>query len=737
LQLKLGRKMKILQLSTILCGILATTSLIANDTTIYQMDVISVSASPIHDHEAFDVPNQVDVIQGANKTLKATASLGAILEDISGVNNISTGTQAGKPVVRGMTGERVKVISNGSPTDSQTYGIRHVLNTDPFIADRIEVIRGAQGVLYGSDALGGVVNILSPEILTAPEGKSIAKGEVAGEYHTNNTERMGGVKIQAASGKLGVNAAISKRKAGNFSTPDANTWDKGEVAGNEPRFAGELPYTNFDTTSAQVAIGYTDNWGRISAQHTYWESFQNYLGHTSRPQGTALTNFDYSAVASAGQKLTNNETQLKGEFLLGEWIFKPTLARTLNQRKAATNTPYEIMETKKGTADYLNIEVDRYDGRLAFEHPKVGNFKGEIAIEGFDKDQTLIEGKLSPTASEKGNAIYLFEEADYEKWILQAGLRYDTKRINAPTDGTNSPFVTAGIFNPSNNSQEFNGFSGSLGAVYHLTSRWNLAGNIARGFRAPSIFELYAGGIHGGVQAYQLGNPDLNAETTWGADVALRYKDDKTKASLGVYHTIINDYIYLANTGRNRDPQTGVIVSSGGIPEMKNQQTDATMQGIEFSFDTFITDSTRIDGGFELIRGRDTTNDLKLTMMPANNLRLALHQDVGSLGIFDHSTFSITMKSAASASAAGPQEPFAQYNDKTKFPFGSADTAGYTVWGLGCNANINMGTQKAQLGIKVTNLFDKEYRDFLDTYKGYALAIGRDVSFTLTLPFEI
>jgi len=699
----------------LLLSTLAAATLVANDTTMYQMDAISVSASPIHDHETFDVPNQIDLIEGSTKTLKATASLGAILEDISGVNNISTGTQAGKPVIRGMTGERVKVLSNGSATDSQTYGIRHVLNTDPFIADRIEVIRGAQGVLYGSDALGGVVNVLSNEILTAPEGKSIVKGEVAGEVHSNNEERMGGVKIQVARGKLGVNAAITQRKAGNFSTPDATEWKKGDPAGDQPRFAGELPYTNFDTKSAQVAIGYTDNWGKVSAQHTYWQSFQNYLGHTSAP--------NFTAVASAGQKLTNNETQLKGEFLLGEWILKPTLSRTLNQREAATNTPYEMMETKKGTADYLNIEVDRLDGRLALEHPKIGDFEGEIGIEGFTKDQTLIEGKLAPTATETGKALYLFEEADYEKWIFQTGLRYDTKNITAPTDGINVPFVTAGIFNGSNNSQEFNGFSGSVGATYRLTSHWNIAGNMARGFRAPSIFELYAGGIHGGVQAYQLGNPNLNAETTLGGDLSLRYKDDKTKGSLSIYHTLINDYIYLSNTG----------TYTGALPNMKNEQTDATMQGIEFSLDTFITETTRIDGGFELIRGRDTTNDRKLTMIPANTLRLALHQNVGSLGTLENSTFSITMKSAASASVAGPQEPFAQYNT---MPFGTANTAGYTVWGLGYNADMKMGGQKAKLGLKVTNLFNTQYRDFLDTYKGYALAMGRDVSLTLSVPFK-
>ncbi len=705
----------------LLLSSLVATVLVANDTSVYQMDTISVSASPVHEHNTFDSPNQINVIQNSEKTLKATASLGGILEEFSGVNNIATGPQAGKPVVRGMSGERVKVLSNTSATDSQTYGIRHILNTDPFIADSIEVVRGAQGVLYGSDALGGVVNILSPKILSAKEGETKIAGEVAGEYHTNNNERMGGAKIQTAQGKLGVNVAVVKREADNFHTPDADTWKKGDPAiGDKPRFSGELPYTNFETTSAFAAIGYTDEWGDVALQHTYWQSFQNYLGHTAGP--------DFNPVASAGQKLTNNETQLKSELFLGEWIAKPMLSYTFNQREAATNTPYENMESKKATADYLEIQSNRLDWRFAAEHPQLGDFIGEIGFEGFDKDQELLEGKLSPSATEKGRSIYLFEEADYEKWIVQVGVRYDHKSVNAPLDGNNAQFVTEGIFDATNNEQDFSGFSGSLGATYRLTSNWNLAGNIARGFRAPSIFELYAGGVHGGVQAYQKGNPELHAESTLGTDLSLRYKDEKTKASLGMYYTTIKDYIYLANTGATQTVN-GIL-----LPIMQNEQTDATMQGFEFSIDSYVSDSTNLEGGFELIKGLDTSNDRKLTMMPANNLRLAVHQNVGAIGALQNSIFSLDMKYAASQTVAGSYEPFSQYNT---MPFGSADTKAYTLWGAGYNADIAIGEQKAKLGIKITNLLDTKYRDFLDTYKGYALGMGRDISLTLTVPFNL
>lgn len=696
-----------------LLSIFAAGALLADELSSEHLmiEAITVSASPIHEHDAFDVPAQIDALERDDIIAKSTSSLGAILEDIPGVNNLSIGSQAGKPVIRGMNGERVKILSNGNATDFQTYGIRHISNTEPFLAERIEVIRGAQGVLYGSDALGGVVNLLSPELLYAKEGESEVRGDVLGEYHTNNDERFGGVKIQAASGKLGVNAGFTKRKAGNLHTPTSDTWAPGSptTPGTLPRFAGELPYTDFETTSVLAAIGYTDDWGNVSLQHTYWQSYQNYLGHGSAPS--------YNAVASAGQDLSNNETQLRGEFLAGEWIVKPTVSRTLNRRQAATNVPYESMNASNID---LDIEVDRLDAKLALVHPQIGIFDGEIGIEGYDKEQNVRAGHLVPDADETGQSIYLFEEADLEQWVLQWGLRYDTRDIEAKETAEGN--------------RRFSAMGGSIGATYKIDPRWNVAVNISRGFRAPSIFELYADGVHGGVQAYQTGNPDLGEETTLGGDLSLRYKDETTKASFTLYRTYIDDYIYLANTGYYRNT-AGVRFTSAGtgrMAEMTNRQTDARMQGIEFAFETRPCDALRFDGAFEIIEGKDTANDRDLTMMPANNMRLGLHYNLGTFGNVKNNTASVHLKAVDDQQAAGAHEPFAQYNT---MPFGSADTAGYVLWGIGYESDVLMMDRTARLGIRVDNLFDTEYRDFLDTYKGYALGTGRNVSFSLRIPF--
>jgi len=675
-----------------------------------ELEAISVSASPIHNHGTFDVPAAVDVLDKDEIASKTTASLGEILSDIPGVDNISTGSQAGKPVIRGMSGERVKVLSNGNSTDFQTYGIRHLSNTDPFLADRIEVVRGAQGVLYGSDALGGVVNILSPKLLFAKEGETKLQGEILGEYHTNNDEKAGGVKIQSALGKIGLNISAIKRKSGNINTPDADTWEPGDstVAGTKPRFAGELPYTNSESTSAQIAIGYTDDWGDIKLQHTYWQSFQNYLGHTGGPQ--------YNAISSAGQDLSNNETQLSANIFMDEWIFKPTISRTLNKRQAATGVKYESMNA---TNINLDIEVDRLDARLSVLHPMIWIFEGEIGIEGYKKEQTVDKGNLVPNADENAKAIYVFEEADIGKWIGQWGLRYDTREVDSKI---------------ANDSKKFSAVGGSLGLTYKLTPNWNIATNLSRGFRAPSIFELYANGTHGGVQAYQIGNENLKEETTLGGDLSLRYKDKNTKGTLTLYHTYIDNYIYLANTGNRRNPTTGAIISSGGIPEMTNEQTSAQMQGIEFSIETYLSDDTRIKGSFEIIDGKDTDNNRDLTMMPANNLHLALYHNIGTFKSAKDNIISVNMQAYDEQKASGLQEPFSQYNN---FPFGSADTAGYVLWGIGYESELDIMGQKAKVLVNMDNLFDTKYNNFLDTYKGYALGMGRNISFSVRIPFAL
>ncbi len=681
---------------------------------------ITVTASPVGTHSSVEIPCQIDTVKAKEIT---SASLGEVLSNIAGVNNSSTGSQAGKPIIRGMGGDRVKILSNGNPTDFQTYGTRHIATLDPLLASRIEVVRGAQGVLYGSDALGGVVNVLSPSYLVADENETLFNGSYIGEYNSNNNEFANAIKTQSAVGKVGFNLSASQRKGDNYSTGKSDRWQSGTTS-DLPRFAGELPYTNFETKSVQAGVGYTEDLYEISLQHTYWQSFQNFLGHTSAPA--------FNAVASAGQDLINNETQFDGSFSLGDWMLKSKFSLTNNRREATTGIPYEDIKSAINTPAYLDIEVDRQDMKLALQHPTFLGFDGEIGLDGYDKKQTLKNGKLVPTANEKGLGIYLFEEKSMGDVELQGGIRYDTRNVKALLDGQNNGyFIDRNFFDATNNEQDFSAFGASLGATYKLNSDFTLATNLSKGFRAPSIFELFAGGVHGGVQAFQIGNPNLQEENSLGIDLSLRYQKDATNANLTFYSNTINNYIQLTNTGYYRNPTTGERATTG-LVEMQNEQTDARIDGIEFSLESKITDATTIRSTAEYIQGKDTKNNQNLAYIPPSHISVGATQSIGSFGKLTNNEILVDVRMYEGQKVAGLFEPFAQYNNT---PFGSADTSGYALFDLGYHSTLHLESRDIDLSVKATNIFDLGYRDYLDTYKGYALAMGRNITFNLSIPF--
>jgi len=699
---------------------------------------VTVSASPIHEHEAFDVPSQIDSLSGQQKMQKDSGSLGEMLDGIPGVNNMSAGTQSGKPVIRGMTGNRVKVLSNGQTTDYQAYGTRHLPNVDPYLAERIEVIRGPQSVLYGSEAMGGVVNVIQSDI---PYGRE-THGELAGEYNTNNRETQVGAKVGAGSEKFGVTAGISVREADNFRVPDVDSKQAASPPITDlPVFVGEVPFTNFENRSANIGLGYQDDWGQVELRHTQWISKQNYLG-IEKEDG------QFEAVA-AGQKLQNDETQLSAEFFLdGDWVLKPSWTHTRNTREATHDLPYETMSEDEGTNHYLDLVVHRDDVKLALEHPKFGDFEGEIGVEMSEKQQTLRSGHLTPSADVSKRAIYLFEEADYDRWLVQFGARYDIHTVEAPINDDNEHFEHLGFFDESNNERDFSVFSGSLGATYRLNDEWSLAANLARGFRAPSIFELYAGGEHGGVQAFQIGNPDLNEEVSLNTDLSLRWQTDKAHMVATVYQNSVSDYIYLANTGKYRYSEAAIegddaldeddlatqfdTQVDGTLPEMQAQQTDAVIRGLELSYAQRFNARWSGDLALEIIDGQDVSNDQELPLIPANNLTLNGHYHPADMGNWRNQKVSLGVKLVAEKDAAGSYEPFSQFDN---MPVGTASTDAYAVWNLGYVADVKLDRQTVQLGAAVENLFDTDYVDFLNTYKGYTLNPGRNFKLTARLNF--
>lgn len=664
----------------------------------------------------------------------STASLGESLEGLPGVNNLSSGSQSGKPVVRGDTSLRLPVLSDGMTMEYQAEGTRHNPNVDPALTEKLQIIRGPQGLKYSSQAVKSAVNVAGPQIDYAGKGQTKTSGEVMGEVNSNNSETLLGAKAKFSSNGIGLVGGVTTRKGNDYNSPkgdEAGDVKPGDPAGSKPLVTGTTPYTNFETQSGVLGIGYQANWGQVELRHNVWQSKQNYLGVEAKPG-------EYELIPSAGQKLKNEETQLKAEFFAKEWVIKPSYAHTRNQREAMHEVVYEQMAAYKGDEEYLNIVVNRDDYKLAIEHPAIAGWTGEFGVSHFDKDQKLRSGHLTPSAKSDGTGVFVVEKQHFKDWEVEIGARYDTQKIKAPLSAENAHFWDeTKVYDASNNSRTFSDWSGALGLAYHATPNWTLTGNLGRSFRAPSIFELYASGAHGGVQAYQLGNPNLKAETSVNSELAATWQSSRLHSTVAVYSNWVDNYIVLENTVPTEYcDHDGSCQATQNLAypyrKMINAQTNALIQGIEWSAKYQMTKSLQWRATAEVMQGRDTKNNRDLPLMPADNATLNADYTFANQGWLHQPYIGLGTKYVAAKKSAGLYEPFSQF-DST--PFGTASTDAYWLWNLQTGTQLKFAKQPLKLDLTVQNLLDTEYRDFLDTYKGYALGMGRNVRLHASMAF--
>ena len=674
-----------------------------------ELGPISVTGAPLPGSPLSQAAD-VDVVESDDIEAKGATNLGEAVEDLAGVDSISTGNGVGKPVIRGLSGERIKILSNGVGVDHQQYGVRHMPTTDTFLMDRVEVVRGASSVLYGSSALGGAINLLPPAIAwdTPVEGEALTR------YSTNNGQWDTGIKATGGNGRFGYAAGLIRRSAGNIETPDETTYfppPPAEQFRDAPAYTGKLGYTDFNQVNGDFALGYRDDGGgEWTARYSRYNDEHNFL--LPPPAGNLPPAAGEEGV---GQYIDNEQVELAGNKQAGGITWKPKLVWQNNRRRSnAAGTPRAA-----GFDNAIDIEFDQYTARLEGQHgPVLGLDGGTVGIEYVNKDQ-VSRGttQLSPGGTVENAAIFAFEEKGIGDLLLQAGLRYDHHEVEGKASKTANP--SQSVIDAEK--QTYDVITGSLGGIYSLTRQLSVAANVGRGFRAPSLFELYVAGQHGGVAAFQQGNADLDEETSLNTDLSLRWASDTLRAKATVYRNAIDDYIFLQDTGR----------AVNGLPVLENAQADAVLTGAELSIEKDVNTWMTLSLAAETVHGERRDNDDELPLLPADNVRVGAQFKPASEGWLRDPRASVSVRYYASKDAA-PGEPFAQFDNA---PFGSASTDDYYLVDLGAGFSPQIGGQTVHLDMAIHNLMDEDYRGFLDTYKGYALSPGRDVRLTARLPF--
>jgi iron complex outermembrane recepter protein len=638
--------------------------------SVVELSELQVTASPLAT-STLESPQPVAVLGGEDLTRAQAPSLGETLNSVPGVHSFSTGAGIGKPVIRGLTSNRVLILDEGQRMETQQWGDEHSPNIETANADRVEVIRGPASVLYGSDALGGVINVLQPDLPDAIGKGSIINGRASTAYSTNNREPDGSLMVEGASGGFAFRAEGSGRIAKDVRTPDYRLWNSGLRQGG-----------------GEGTLAYQGAWGSIRGTYS------------QRNEKLFLTDEDPTATPT--QRMATNRASLD--------IALPFRTSRLEAKAGWERSRRREFEDSLTPDVALGLLSKTWTGSLNYHHPALGKVYGIVGASGlrtgFDKfgEETLI-----PNNRVWSVGTYAFEQADFGPWRLSAGARYDHRHLDVDED------TDLGV---AAQTRTYNSLSGNLGVLYRLSEPVALVLNVGRGFRAPNSFELFANGVHEGTVAFERGDPALKNETSINTDLALRVQSSKVTLEIGGFANYIHNFIFSVPTGTT-DPGSGFEI-------FDFTQGNARLLGFESSIQYHPMTYLHLQLGADYTNGQNTSAGEPLPTIPPFRASYTVRLEPADIGPLQSPYLSVGGESNAKQSRLNPAEAafFAQAFEGAGF-----QSMGYTLANAGAGFTLGLGERRFQFDFSARNLFDKSYADFLSRIKTNAQLPGMGRTF--------
>lgn len=518
---------------------------------------------------------------------KAAPSLGEILDGNPGVSVRTFGSAPARPVIRGMDGERVLILQNGERMgDLSGTAVDHAVALDPLSMDRVEVIRGPASLLYGSSAIGGVVNLFSYDMPREWDGG--ASGSLASHLATVNDMGSGLVRIQHGWDRFALSGRVIYRQGGDIRTPD-----------------GRLPDTALNNLSYSTGMGYRT--GRFET-------------------GLSFTGMDYTyglpeAIDDPDEKveirMSRVNIQNVSTMQLGGFFENAEL------RIQYSDYHHDEIETEirpDGSVDEdLEISFDQrtLSSSVLLRHRPLGRVQGALGLSA-NRTRLSVGGDeaLTPDADSYFLAAYLYEDVRLNHALtMKTGARLEIKETFVRT---NELFTDADAFEDRSDLI----FSGAMGLSYSPVSNWQAGLHIARAFRTPGVEELYSDAPHLAAGSYDIGDPTLGNEISHGADFFLKYRSHRLSGELSLFANWIDNYINFSPTGMIHEPS--------GLPVFQYGSSDALLYGFEFQVNMTLTDQLLANIGFDYVRGKERTGDrLNLPFIPPYRTHLSMMYDTG------------------------------------------------------------------------------------------------------------
>jgi iron complex outermembrane receptor protein len=621
---------------------------------------------------------KIDVLRSKDIALSGTPNFMESLTKVPGVDMIAKGQGVSKPVIRGLSMNDVLVMNNSVRIENYQFSENHPLGIDDNDVERVEIIKGPASLLYGSDAIGGVINFIKEK--PAPVGK------ILGDY-----------RLQLHSNTLGMNNSIglkgaSKNIFGGFRFGNKTHADYLQGGGDY------VPNSRFNEMTFNANTGYT---AKIGTFKLFYDYFKQDLGMTVPPVKPLITEQGRKNEIWF-QDLEHQLLSSQNSFYLGKFKWDINAAYQNALRKLQTTLDVPFVE--------MNLNTITYESKLYL--PSSDKSEYIIGIQGMSQNNRNLNNRASqflPDANISnigflGLAQYTF----FKKLKLQGGLRFDMYKTETFALGIEG---TSGYHAPVN--KDFQNLNGSIGATYNVNEKIMFRANFAKGYRVPNLSELTSNGMHG--NRYEIGNENLSPENSFETDLSMHYHGEFLSFDLAGFYNQINDYIFISPT---------TDTTSTGVGIYRFSQTNATLYGGEagIHFHPKSLPWLHIEGTYSSVIGKQENGNY-LPFIPAQKFRYEIRAEREKIGFLKKPSIKLSALTALKQRNPSPYE---------------TATNGYTLVNFSVNTDFHISRQILNFGISVNNIFDTQYFDHLSTLQPLNYYNqGRNISVSLKVPFGI
>ncbi len=659
------------------------------------------------------------------KALERTSgeSLGKSLSGLSGVNMLQSGPTIAKPVIHGLHSNRILILNNGIRQEGQQWGQEHAPEIDPFVANNLRLIKGAAAVKYGSDAIGGVILVNPAEL---PKKAGIT-GKVSTVGATNNGLYAGSMLLEGGViglDGLGWRVQGTYKKAGDAQAPNYRLTNTGTFENNysigvgyhKGEVGAELFFSSFD---AEIAILRSAHIGNLT-------DLARAIG-SDRP--LFIEDFSYD-INNPYQAVNHKLLKANGHIdVVNLGKVSAQYGLQFNRREE-----FDIRRAGRSTIPALSLDLYTHTVDLDLDMEHKGNWKWDVGASFmYQNNENNPETGVRPLIPDFENltaGAHLISRYIQPNFELEAGLRYDFKHYLIKRFDENN-----NLLKPEFN---FNNLTGSIGALFFLPNDFQIRTNVGTAWRAPHVNELYSEGLHHGAAAVEEGNDQLKSEKSVKWITSLEKETQTMGLNVSVYTNLITDYIYLR-------PEDVTLTIRGAFPIFRYRQTNALLTGIDTDLRYRITERLENKSKLSIIYAQDQKLKSPLINIPTNSISTGFEYSLSVKGLEDsyigfEASYTDQQRNAprvvsiAELLEADDQNTDLFSTDESVFDILDVPEA-YGLFSIDAGFEKALGDSLLKFNLTITNLFNTEYRDYLNRFRYYSAEMGRNITVRLSYQF--